>query len=72
MGKKAAKATRKFAASGQLKKAIQTRRKQRDIKKKAEKRKASKGKGREALTEVHEEDVAEGDEGEHEYVFRIP
>ena len=56
MGKKAAKSTRKFAASGQLKKAIQTRRKQRDIKKKAEKRKASKGKGR-----AQPEDEAEGD-----------
>ena len=38
MGKKAAKSTRKFAASGQLKKTIQARRKFRDIKKKAEKR----------------------------------
>ena len=46
MGKKAAKSTRKFAASGQLKKTIQARRKHRDIKKKAEKRQAAKGKVR--------------------------
>ncbi|KAI0337672.1 Noc2-domain-containing protein [Trametopsis cervina] len=46
MAKKAAKATRKFAASGQLKKTIQQRRKHQDIKRKAERRKASgKGKG---------------------------
>ena len=64
MGKKAAKSTRKFAASGQLKKTIQTRRKQRDIKKKAEKRKASKGKGKpepDAETEAGDEvEVEEG------------
>ncbi|KAI0656297.1 Noc2-domain-containing protein [Cubamyces menziesii] len=59
MGKKAAKSTRKFAASGQLKKTIQARRKFRDIKKKAEKRKGGKGKER----EVHEdEDVSEDEE----------
>ncbi|KAI0717685.1 Noc2-domain-containing protein [Cerioporus squamosus] len=46
MGKKAVKSTRKFAASGQLQKTIQARRKHRDIKKKAEKRQAAKGKGR--------------------------
>ena len=46
MGKKAAKSTRKFAASGQLKKTIDARRKHRDIKKKAERRKASKGRGK--------------------------
>ena len=49
MGKKAAKSTRKFAASGQLKKTIQARRKHRDIKKKAEKRQATKGKGRQVV-----------------------
>ncbi|KAI1790576.1 Noc2-domain-containing protein [Ganoderma leucocontextum] len=48
MGKKAAKSARKFAASGQLKKTIQARRKHRDIKKKAEKRQAGKGKGKQA------------------------
>ena len=46
MGKKAAKSARKFAASGQLKKTIQARRKHRDIKKKTEKRQAGKGKGK--------------------------
>ena len=64
MGKKAAKSTRKFAASGQLKKAIQTRRKQRDIKKKAEKRRAGKGKGK---VQLEDESDGGGDiEGEGE------
>ncbi|KAI0370872.1 Noc2-domain-containing protein [Pilatotrama ljubarskyi] len=61
MGKKAAKSTRKFAASGQLKKTIQARRKFRDIKKKAEKRKGGKGKDK----EVREDDEgSEDDEGD--------
>ncbi|KAI0695318.1 Noc2-domain-containing protein [Cytidiella melzeri] len=48
MGKKAAKATRKFAVSGQLKKTIQQRRKHQDIKRKAERRKTASGrKGKE-------------------------
>lgn len=42
MGKKTTKATRKFAASGQLKKTIQQRRKQQDVKRKVERRKESK------------------------------
>ncbi|KAI0830150.1 Noc2-domain-containing protein [Trametes gibbosa] len=58
MGKKAAKSTRKFAASGQLKKAIQARRKFRDIKKKSEKRKGGKGKDR----EIQEDDNGSEDE----------
>ena len=62
MGKKAAKATRKFASSGQLKKAIQSRRKQRDIKLKTEKRKANKGKGKARQDEEREDDVDDGEE----------
>ncbi|KAI0752195.1 Noc2-domain-containing protein [Fomes fomentarius] len=50
MGKKAVKSARKFAASGQLKKTIQARRKHRDMKKKTEKRQAAKGKGRQTHT----------------------
>ncbi|OJT12355.1 Nucleolar complex protein 2 [Trametes pubescens] len=61
MGKKAVKSTRKFAASGQLKKVIQARRKFRDIKKKNEKRKGGKGAGREA-----HKDEDGGDEEEEE------
>ncbi|RDX44080.1 Noc2-domain-containing protein [Lentinus brumalis] len=60
MGKKATKSTRKFAASGQLQKAIQARRKHRDIKKKAEKRQAAKGKGRPA---PQQEDASDDDDG---------
>ncbi|TBU30939.1 Noc2-domain-containing protein [Dichomitus squalens] len=67
MGKKAVKSTRKFAASGQLKKTIQARRKHRDIKKKAEKRQATKGKGKQVAkdSDVSEdkEDEAEGPSG---------
>ncbi|OSD03680.1 Noc2-domain-containing protein [Trametes coccinea BRFM310] len=64
MGKKAAKSTRKFAASGQLQKAIQARRKFRDFKKKAEKRRGGKGKDRNVAedddhSENEDEDVQE-------------
>ncbi|KAI0085594.1 Noc2-domain-containing protein [Irpex rosettiformis] len=60
MGKKAAKSTRKFAASGQLKKTIQQRRKHQDIKRKAERRKtASSKKGKEKQHEDENEDIDE-------------
>ncbi|PCH43014.1 Noc2-domain-containing protein [Wolfiporia cocos MD-104 SS10] len=59
MGKKLAKSARKFAASGQLKRTIQARRKHRDIKKKTDKRKANKGKGK----QVADDDDNEEDEG---------
>jgi nucleolar complex protein 2 len=42
MGKKPAKATKKIAAKGQLKKAIQTRHKHQQIKRKVQNRKAGK------------------------------
>ncbi|KAH9948484.1 Noc2-domain-containing protein [Amylocystis lapponica] len=61
MGKKALKATRKFAASGQLKKTIDARRKHRDIRKKAERRKNGKGKDRQVP-----EDAIDGDSEEEE------
>ena len=54
MGRKTAKATRKFAASGQLKKTIQARRKHQDIKRKVEKRKGAKDLKR---PEVDQDDV---------------
>ncbi len=44
MGKKSTKATRKFAASGQLKKTIQARRKHQDIKRKVDRRKGVRGR----------------------------
>ena len=60
MGKKAAKSTRKFAASGQLKKTIQQRRKHQDIKRKAERRKnTGSKKGKERQHNNDEEDVDE-------------
>ena len=63
MGKKANKATRKFAASGQLKKAIQQRRKHQDIKRKVERRKGTK-KGKERETEVADDGDEEDDDVE--------
>ncbi|OBZ74646.1 hypothetical protein A0H81_05343, partial [Grifola frondosa] len=63
-GRKATKSTRKFAASGQLKKTIDARRKHRDIKKKAEKRKSSKGKGREIVEDEDEAEIEDEEQGE--------
>lgn len=66
MGKKLAKSTRKFAASGQLKKTIQARRKYRDIKKKTEKRKGGKGKEKALSEEEDEDDTEVRDTGEEQ------
>ncbi|KAL5498263.1 NOC2 [Sanghuangporus vaninii] len=46
MGKKANKASRKYAASGQLKKEIQSRKKHQQIKRKFDQRKVGKGRGK--------------------------
>ncbi|KAL5478855.1 NOC2 [Sanghuangporus weigelae] len=46
MGKKANKASRKYAASGQLKKEIQSRKKHQQVKRKIEQRKVGKGRGK--------------------------
>ena len=64
MGRKAAKATRKFAASGQLKKTIQQRRKHQDVKRKAERRQHSR-KGKEKQVADEDEHEALGEEYEH-------
>jgi hypothetical protein len=64
MGKKAAKATRKFAASGQLQKTIQARKKHQEVRRKVQGKKSrqdTKGK-QSARGEVDEED---GDEEEN-------
>lgn len=66
MGRKLAKSTRKFAASGQLKKTIQARRKYRDIKKKTEKRKGGKGKEKALSEEEDEDDTEVRDTGEEQ------
>jgi nucleolar complex protein 2 len=58
MTKKAAKATRKFAAKGQLKKTIQIRRKHQQFKKKIQDR---KGKASGRKPEAAEEDDSEWD-----------
>ena len=60
MGKKVAKSTRKFVASGQLKKTIQARHKHQQTKKKFEKRRGNKGKPR------LPDEVPELDQGEDE------
>lgn len=61
---KAAKSTRKFAASGQLKKTIQNRKKHQQILKKAKGRrgagKDAKGKGKKVAKGEEDEDGEEG------------
>jgi hypothetical protein len=59
MAKKGTKATRKFAASGQLKKKIEARRKHQQIQKKAHKNKNARNKGKERAQdgEEHAEEV---------------
>jgi len=61
MGKKVAKSARKFAASGQLKKTIQARRKYQQTKKKFEKRRGNKGKSQ-PPAETPESDEEEDEE----------
>ncbi|KAG6374069.1 Noc2-domain-containing protein [Boletus reticuloceps] len=62
MGKKATKATRKFASRGQLKKTIQSRKKHQESKKKIESRRGAKGKGKAPaqVSDGSEQDDAEG------------
>ncbi|KAF9529055.1 Noc2p family-domain-containing protein [Crepidotus variabilis] len=60
MGKKASKATKKFATSGKLKKTIQARHKAQDIKKKIERRRGNKDKGKQKATNK-DDDGEEGD-----------
>ncbi|KAA1466846.1 Noc2-domain-containing protein [Dentipellis sp. KUC8613] len=65
MAKKGAKATRKFAASGQLKKTIQARHKHQQIQKKIHKKQAAK-KGKPARGKEREDEGAEEDDDEVE------
>ncbi|KAF8130270.1 Noc2-domain-containing protein [Boletus edulis] len=67
MGKKATKATRKFASRGQLNKTIQSRKKHQESKKKIESRRGAKGRGKAPVqvSDGSEQDDAEGDE-EHD------
>jgi nucleolar complex protein 2 len=65
MAKKGTKATRKFAASGQLTKKIQARRKHQQIQRKINKSKGAKSKGRERPP-VDAEDGEDEDESEKE------
>jgi nucleolar complex protein 2 len=79
MGKKANKASRKYAASGQLKKEIQARRKHQQVKRTIERRKGAKakpvngvseikgkgkGKEREVVDENEDDDVEMSEEDE--------
>lgn len=61
MAKKGTKATRKFAASGQLTKKIQARRKHRQIQRKVHKNKNARNKGRE---HDHANDPSDGKDEE--------
>jgi nucleolar complex protein 2 len=65
MGKKAAKSTKKFAASGQLKKTIEARRKHQQIRQKVEGRKGQKnGKSKTRLEAREEKDSDQDVENE--------
>ncbi|KAH6911958.1 Noc2p family-domain-containing protein [Coprinopsis sp. MPI-PUGE-AT-0042] len=64
MGKKATKATRKIAASGQLKKSIDARRKHQQVKKQIERRKGGKGAG--SRGGRSQEDLEDDDGGSEE------
>jgi nucleolar complex protein 2 len=67
MAKTTKKSSRKFAASGQLKKTIHARRKHQQIKKKIEKKGAAKRDGRGKRGDVVEDEVTEDevDEDNH-------
>ena len=66
MGKKAPKASRKLAASGELKRKIQERHKQQKVKKQIKNRKATKGKGREGENVLVHEPSTNDDEDDEE------
>ena len=61
MAKKGTKATRKFAASGQLTKKIQARRKHQQIQRKVHTNKSARNKGRER---AHVDDASDGENEE--------
>jgi nucleolar complex protein 2 len=61
MAKKGTKATRKFAASGQLTKRIQARRKRQQVQRKVLKNKSARNKGRER---AHVDDANDGEDEE--------
>ncbi|PPQ63453.1 hypothetical protein CVT24_004985 [Panaeolus cyanescens] len=63
MGKKSTKATKKFASSGKLKKTIEARHKQKQIKKRFEKRRGNKGAKGEPRNQQEDEDDEELEEG---------
>lgn len=62
MGKKASKATRKFAASGELKRAITERRKHKAVKQKAQARGVEKERRRRKRGDENGEDEERGGE----------
>lgn len=74
MGKKATKASRKYASSGQLKKEIQARKKHQQVKRGIERRKGGKPKGKDSEANGHariQDPVAKekDDESEGEDMF---
>jgi nucleolar complex protein 2 len=64
MGKKANKASRKYAASGQLKKEIQARRKHQQVKRTIERRKGAKAKPVNGVNEIKGKGKGKGKERE--------
>jgi len=70
MGKKTAKSTKKFVQSGQLKKTIENRKKQKQVRKKMESRRGAsskakpKAKGKESAMATSEDGEHDEDQGE--------
>ncbi|KAF8637131.1 hypothetical protein AX17_003035 [Amanita inopinata Kibby_2008] len=62
MGKKVAKSTKKFAASGQLKKVIETRRKHQQIRKRNQSRRGAGKNGKQQQPRAEDSDMTEGEE----------
>jgi len=60
---KAAKSTRKFVASGRLKKTIQSRKKHQQVLKKVAGRRGAKGKGKKSGNAENDEEEEEGGKG---------
>lgn len=73
MGKKVPKSTRKFAASGQLKKTIQARHKHQQTKKKFERRRGNKGKSQPSaeVPDLDEDENGGVEETENKCAFGV-
>jgi len=69
---KAAKSSRKFAASGKLKQSIQSRKKHQQLRKKIEGRRGAHGKGKRKAGPDKDSDSDDGDEEVKEVAKKTP